>query len=198
MSYPTNVGAPGADVSDWESSFSQILNRTKHNLNRINQKYAPTSNDNILAPRNSVNNENITNSSSLLLEKFNSTNTFLNQPRILSSSIDGALSKTGANQNNNARDTQINDRLTRLEEQQRANESAANARLSSIEKSVEAILRAVDRSALETKEVSHNVMNLQSKYSTVNGLVELLQHENDSKRGIVSKMDSWIRQVCLD
>ena len=186
MSYGQNIGT---DNSDWESSFSQILNRTKHNLNRINQRYAPPTESSILASRGFVNNENAINQQSLLLDKFNKPDTFLQQqqqrPVLESKSSSGDLNASAM----------LMERLARLEEQQRATESSSAFRISTMEKNLESALKAVDRSAQETKDLNHNILQLQGKISTLNGFVEMLQADNDSKRNVISKMDSWIRQV---
>jgi hypothetical protein len=46
---PTQQGL-GGNSTEWESSFSQILNRTRQNINRISQRYGtdtgPSGNDN--------------------------------------------------------------------------------------------------------------------------------------------------------
>lgn len=182
MSY----GSGAAENSDWESSFSQILNRTKHNLNRINQRYAPSAAGpiecNILAPRGSVNNENTINQPSLLLDRFNKTDTYLQRPAEPARAPVGNV------------DSNILERLIRIEEQQRATESASNSRLVNIEKSIENALNGFQRASQQMNDLEHSISQLQNKFSNMNGFVELLQNENDSKRNVISKMDHWIRQ----
>ena len=95
--------------------------------------------------------------------------------------------------NNN--DNSIYERITRLEEQQRSNESHVNHRLNQLEKSYENIYHIVDKSNIEMKDLERNILQLQSKLTTTNGLLDVLQNENDSKRSVIAKMDSWIRQV---
>lgn len=176
--------------SDWESSFSQILNRTQHNLNRINSRYAPgvtTSLDaGVLAPRGAVNNENM-NQNSLLLDRFNKTDTYLQRP---DTQIGGSASSGHSHS-----DPSMLERLIRIEEQNRASESATNARLSHIENNIEASLARNERASQQMKDLEQSVMQLNSKLSTVNGFIEVLQSENESKRNTISKMDHWIRQV---
>lgn len=186
MSY----GQPGAESSDWESSFSQILNRTKHNLNRINSRYAPgvaptLQDTSVLAPRGVVNNENV-HQNSLLLDRFSKTDTFLRSD---------ASNRGPAGQQSISFDPNMLERLIRIEEQHRAAESASNSRLLNIETAIETALSRSDRSSQQLKDLEHSVSQLNSKLSSVNGFIELLQGENESKRMLISKMDHWIRQV---
>ena len=180
------------DNSDWESSFSQILNRTKHNLNRINQRYAPSSGPptavdlNVLAPRGVINNENV-NQNSMLLDRFSKTDTFLQRT--------DPVRNNSSNNTGGGTDPNLLERLIRIEEQHRATESATNSRLSNIENNIEVALTRSERSSNQMKELEHSIMQINSKLSTMNGFIELLQNENESKRSVMSKMDHWIRQV---
>jgi hypothetical protein len=183
-----SLGQGGADGSDWESSFSQILNRTKHNLNRINARYAPgvaptLPETSVLAPRGVINNENV-HQNAFLLDRFNKTDTFLRTD---------AGGRGSATQH--SADPGLLERLVRIEEQHRAAESANNSRLSNIENSIQSALSRSDRSAQQLKDLEHSVTLLNSKLTSVNGFIELLQGENESKRSVITKMDNWIRQV---
>jgi TolA-binding protein len=87
------------------------------------------------------------------------------------------------------------ERLIRIEEQHRAAESASNSRLLRLENNVEMALSRTEKSSQQMKDLEQTVMQLNSKLSTLNGFMELLQGENESKRSAISKMDHWIRQV---
>jgi hypothetical protein len=177
------------DGSDWESSFSQILNRTKHNLNRINSRYAPgvtpaSLDTSVLAPsRGVINNENV-NQNALLMDRFSKTDAFLQRPEPSRSTNVGGTT-----------DPNILERLIRIEEQHRAAESASNSRLLRLENSVEMALSRSEKSSQQMKDLEQTVMQLNSKLSALNGFMELLQGENESKRSAIAKMDHWIRQV---
>ena len=186
MSYGPNAG----DGADWESSFSQILNRTKHNLNRINQRYAPPTASSIdtaiLQPRGQFNNENALNQQSILLDRFSHTsNTYLQQRQ----------PEPRSKQPTSTIDTSVLERLNRLEEQLRASENASSHRLSNLDLSIESAVKGCSRSNQQVQDLEHTVTQLQNKITTLNGFVEVLQSENDSKRTVISKMDHWIRQV---
>lgn len=179
--------------SDWESSFSQILNRTKHNLNRINSRYAPgvaptLQDTSLLAPRGVINNENV-HQNSLLLDRFSKTDTFL---RTEGGGRGAAMAPAGPI------DAGVLERLIRIEEHHRASESATNSRMSSLENALEMAVSRSDRSSQQMKDLEHSVMLLNTKLSAVNGFIELLQGENESKRTVISKMDNWIRQVGVE
>lgn len=185
MSYGPSAG----DGGDWESSFSQILNRTKHNLNRINQRYAPPSagtiDSSILQPRGQINNENTVNQHSLLLDRFSNTSNTYIQQRPVESKPPAASSI----------DTSVLERLARIEEQLRQSENASSHRLANLDMSIESAVKGYGRSNQQVQDLEHTVSQLQNKITTLNGFVEVLQSENDSKRTVISKMDHWIRQV---
>jgi len=187
-----------ADHTEWETSFNQILNRTKNNLNRINQRYAPspiienpiisdlpfTSNSiNNINGMNTINNENMQSNNnqrtSLLEKKFTSamsdTSSYL-KPKM------------------NYIDTSLYERVARLEENQRSSDSSIIHRISQLEKSLESINNTIDKSNIEMKDINRNVLQLQSRLNTTNGLMELLQNDNESKRLVITKMESWSRQ----
>ena len=185
MAYPINT----ADSADWESSFSQILNRTKHNLNRINQRYAPPTagsiDTTILQPRGSINNENNFAQPSLLLDRFgNTSNTYIQRPP-----------EPQKQANPISVDTAILERLNRIEEQLRASENTSSHRLSNLDSSIESAVKGYGRSTQQVQDLEHTISQLQNKITPLNGFVEVLQSENDSKRTVISKMDHWIRQV---
>lgn len=185
MSYGPSAG----DGGDWESSFSQILNRTKHNLNRINQRYAPPSagaiDSSILQPRGQINNENTVNQHSLLLDRFSNTSNTYIQQRPLESKQPASSSI----------DTSVMERLARIEEQLRQSENVSSHRLANLDLSIESAVKGCGRSNQQVQDLEHTVNQLQNKITTLNGFVEVLQSENDSKRTVISKMDHWIRQV---
>lgn len=187
-----------ADHTEWETSFNQILNRTKNNLNRINQRYAPspmienpiisdlpfTSNSiNNINSMNTINNENIqvnnNQRTSLLEKKFTSamsdTSSYL-KPKM------------------NYIDTSLYERVARLEENQRSSDSSIIHRITQLEKSLDSINNTIDKSNIEMKDINRNVLQLQSRLNTTNGLMELLQNDNESKRLVITKMESWSRQ----
>lgn len=187
-----------ADHTEWETSFNQILNRTKNNLNRINQRYAPspmienpiisdlpfTSNSiNNINSMNTINNENMqlnnNQRTSLLEKKFTSamsdTSSYL-KPKM------------------NYIDTSLYERVARLEENQRSSDSSIIHRITQLEKSLESINNTIDKSNIEMKDINRNVLQLQSRLNTTNGLMELLQNDNESKRLVITKMESWSRQ----
>lgn len=187
-----------ADHTEWETSFNQILNRTKNNLNRINQRYAPspmmdnpiiadlpfTSNSiNNMNSMNAINNENIqlnNNQRTSLLEKKFTT----------------AMSDTSSylKPKMNYIDTSLYERVARLEENQRSSDSSIIHRITQLEKSLESINHIIDKTNIDMKDNNRNVLQLQSRLNTMNGLMELLQNDNESKRLVITKMDSWSRQ----
>lgn len=186
------------DNNEWESSFTQILNRTKNNLNRINQRYAPT----LIIDKPSNYTNNYFNNNENIVNQGNSNGLLEKTPLIHNKSYHtNNTSKPTTNMHHktvhdmNLNDNSIYERITRLEEQQRSSDSHINHRLNQLEKSYENIYHIVDKSSIEMKDLDRNIMQLQSKLSTTNGLLDVLQNENDSKRSVISKMDSWIRQV---
>ena len=187
-----------ADHTEWETSFNQILNRTKNNLNRINQRYAPSPMienpiiSNLPFTSNSINNINSMNT-------INNENMQLNNNQrtsLLEKKFTSAMSDTSSylKPKMNYIDTSLYERVARLEENQRSSDSSIIHRITQLEKSLESINNTIDKSNIEMKDINRNVLQLQSRLNTTNGLMELLQNDNESKRLVITKMESWSRQ----
>lgn len=181
----------GTREADWDSSFNQILNRTKQNLNRINQRYAPssdlTASYNLPLAPTVINNEN-RYSRSNVYESSNQNpliNTYaMNKPQF--------TPKVTENENDGLIFSLI-ERISKLEASEQANATTAQ-RLTNIEKSLADINSSISASFHDMKEIQRNILSLQNKSAVTSGIIEVIQHDNDSKRGVISKMDSWIRQ----
>ena len=111
--------------AEWDSSFNQILNRTKNNLNRINQRYAPSLSDNILLS-NSFNNENININNNL--KSYNSSNNSREKKDFTHISEPKSYSNYQQNENNLTL-LKVHERLARLEENQEELTEKKNQRI---------------------------------------------------------------------
>jgi hypothetical protein len=105
-----------------------------------------------------------------------------------------SYSKPSGNMNNN-QDVlySLMERIARLEETQQSSSTNAH-RLLAVEKSLADLTSNLSASFHDMKEVQRNILSLQNKTAVSSGVIEVIQHDNDSKRSVISKMDSWIRQ----
>jgi len=180
------------DNSDWETSFNQILNRTKNNLNRINQRYAPSPIENPIVTELPFA-SNISNINNININHNENTH---NQRSSMEKKLANSISDTSSYLKSkvNYIDISLYERVARLEENQRSNDSSLIHRLTQLEKSMDTIHNTSDKATIEMKDVDRKVVQVQSKLNTMNGMMELLQNDNESKQLVISKMDSWIRQ----
>jgi hypothetical protein len=193
--------------TEWENSFTQILSRTKTNLNRINQRYAPTSAsvDSLPTPPNYGFDQIGLGRGSTQLDgqqqsqnapRYNNYSNLQNHNPVSNIMLDQSVSysKPSGNMNNN-QDVlySLMERIARLEETQQSSSTNAH-RLLAVEKSLADLTSNLSASFHDMKEVQRNILSLQNKTAVSSGVIEVIQHDNDSKRSVISKMDSWIRQ----
>jgi len=188
------------DHTDWETSFNQILNRTKNNLNRINQRYAPSSIDNPLIASD-IPFASTSNNTMNKMNTFNNDNSQMNTNNNQRTSLLEKKFTTSMNETSsylkpkmNYIDTSLYERVARLEENQRSGDDSIIQRINQLEKSLESINNIIDKTNMEIKDNNRNILQIQHRLNTTNGLLELLQNDNESKRIVISKMDNWIRQ----
>eukprot|EP01038_Epipyxis_sp_PR26KG_P004463 gene4463-6311_t len=196
--------------NDFESSFTQILNRTKQNLDRINQKYAITNNNNftttssnasqlsiqpmllaqstlqsqINAPESSEWKKRVESYENISSNDINKQNNYHSNPIYSNNSILNDIK----NSNNDYSDiiSKLTSRIDKLE--------AAQIKSNNFESSIESMNKNYDKIYNESKETHHILSQIQMKVSINGSQIEVLQTENDSKRNMLSRMDSWMRQ----
>ncbi|KAJ1433298.1 hypothetical protein B484DRAFT_14650 [Ochromonadaceae sp. CCMP2298] len=151
---------------NWEASFDKIMSRTKLDMNKVNDRYAPSS-QGVLTQRVS-NNEN-------LMDKYTTIE-----------------EETYARPS--SRDMSVLERLARLEEVQRV-EGVSAQRISLLEQNLDRTSRALDRSTADAKDLERSVLQYQSKLGVVNGLVDSMRAENDAKRSLLAKLEASARQA---
>jgi hypothetical protein len=90
----------------------------------------------------------------------------------------------------------LNSILDRLERLETSNHLPGNAehRLSALEQTVEDTRRKAENSLTEVQDLQRVTMQLGNQMTRQGGLLEVLQQDVDSRRSVVSRMDSWARQ----
>ena len=90
----------------------------------------------------------------------------------------------------------LNSILDRLERLETSNHLPGNAenRLAALEQTVEDSRRKAENSLTEVQDMQRVTMQLGNQMTRQGGLVEVLQQDVDSRRSVVSRMDSWARQ----
>lgn len=203
----------GYGDSEWESSFTQILSRTKQNLNRINQRYSSIA----LPPSFPISKNETSEIPSHEVKPFNSLvpSQVLYSERKYQSSppriLNGGNKHFIMDVNSDEKIDHEQKLLDRLSEklisqiQHQLLKSPDQAQNFPRSKEYEALqdqLRALSES---NDSLQKEVRNLTSKLSACSGAVEALtfsQKERDkdrdrdreSGRGAISKLESWVRQ----
>lgn len=158
-----------ATNAEWESSFKQVLQRTKQNINLISQRYSQS--DIVELPLRSG--QNVSN---------------VPPPPI---------SPTRKPQRSNLvsidSDTlnMILQRLAKLEERRM---EGGEVRLTAVEQTVENLRKLADSTTIEVQDSQRAALQLGNQITRQGGLLEVLQQDIDARRSVVSRMDSWARQ----
>lgn len=177
---------------DWESSFTNILNRTKQNLSRINNRYAPPGGDNLTSSYPPPGNENRMNNTASSQNIFGAKSGGQNKVDASGNIINNSAGGGGGNTSEDAL-FHLMDRINRIEQERRSEQPILHKYVM-LEKTVDNLQKQVDVSQSDNKELQRTVNQLSGKLALANGVIETLQSDNDAKRGVISKMDSWIRQ----
>ncbi|KAJ1440239.1 hypothetical protein B484DRAFT_415595, partial [Ochromonadaceae sp. CCMP2298] len=163
---------------DWESSFYQIVNRTKQNLNRINQRHAPPGSD-VLAPRS--NNENVREVRGSPLRKTSEWSQERSQERSLQERV--AVLEAEAQRRADA------DARAGAGAGAAAGAAAlADARIARLEKTVAALLAQIP-TPTPTQEP-----DLQEQVTLLDERVGVALVGLEGSRRTLERMDGWVRQ----
>ena len=90
----------------------------------------------------------------------------------------------------------LNSILDRLDKLETSNHLPGNAehRLAALEQCGEDTRRKCENSLAEVQDLQRLTMQLGNQITRQGGLLEVLQHDVDARRSVVSRMDSWARQ----
>lgn len=177
-----------------ESSFAQILNRTQQNLNRINQRYAPSS---VSSQSASLLGGPAASSAGVSLIGAGSS---ADGPGLLRERLAGkdltnrpgpkaALNTVTINEDI-LRD--ILERLTTLESK-RSEDHGVLQRVERLEKLLSNHDSALDHLTYESKDVQRQTTHLQSRISSMEMLYEANKTEAETRRAANAKIDHWIK-----
>jgi len=89
---------------------------------------------------------------------------------------------------------QLLDRLDKLEGNMTGASSGTDARVSNLEKTLEAMVHKMEATNTELQDTKRTNIHLSNQVSRQGGLIEVLQQDIDARRSVVSRMDSWARQ----
>lgn len=190
-----------APRGEWESSFQQIVDRTKHNLNRINQKYAPrtgtqsaSSAGKLLKGSENVLRQSNSGPASLLHEKFLARSAALSATQRQQLGGD----EFGEGDENLSGVLQRLERLEEARQQQVHHAADGGSKVAELERTVQSLLGAVEQLQAQSKDSERAVHQLQQRVDRVQSCCDALQEAHDSRKHTMSKLDSWVRQVSAD
>jgi len=174
-----------ASNAEWESSFKQVLQRTKQNISLISQRYAQSdivefplrAGSGGVRPTPGVTSYLPTGASQQ--QQQSSSPSRRQQPR-------GNLVSIDADTLN-----MILQRLAKLEERRL---EGGETRLAAVEQTVENLRKTTDATVIELQDAQRAALQLGNQITRQSGLLEVLQQDVDARRSVVSRMDSWARQ----
>lgn len=177
-----------------ESSFAEILNRTQQNLNRINQRYAPSSNlpvggsvptsslllaaqdPNSTLLRDRLAGRDLTNTP----HSFRTPASFPNKPATNSISINEDILRD------------MLERITALESKKSEDQSLLH-RVDRLEKLLANHESSLDHLTYESKDLQRQTSHLQSRISNMEMVYEANKTEHEIRRATNAKIDHWIK-----
>jgi hypothetical protein len=207
-----------SSTQQWEESFSQILDRTRQNINKISQKYSselspidPISKYTFQPPSFSSNNDYLPSS------QYRPQRVGIKEniaPSIHSSNaalLSGKAPNVASDYSNSIHDSKLEERILNLEKMlvslseksemnNSANSSSINAieidrRLRFLETSVDSMRHSMESLAAEVKDSLRQ--SAQNNTSLMRQSTQLESHiqEYEIRRGSYSKIESWVRQT---
>lgn len=177
-----------------DSSFAHILNRTQQSLNRINQRYAPSSNlpiGGMVSPSSSL--IAVPDPNSDLLRDRLAGRDLTNTPLKFRSPAPVPMKPTTNSISINEdilRD--MLERITALESKKSEDQSVLQ-RVERLEKLLSNHDSSIDHLTYESKDLQRQTNHLQSRISNMEMLYEANKTEHETRRAANAKIDHWIK-----
>lgn len=174
-----------------ESSFAQILNRTQQNLNRINQRYAPSS----VSSQSAIGGSSSSAGVSLIGPSTSAEGASLLRERLAGKDLTNRPGQKAALSTVTINEDILRDILERLTtlEAKRSDDHGVLQRVERLEKLLSNHDSALDHLTYESKDVQRQTTHLQSRISSVEMLYEANKTEHETRRAANAKIDHWIK-----
>lgn len=175
-----------------ESSFAQILNRTQQNLNRINQRYAPS---NVISQSAIGGSSSSAGGVSLIGPISSADGPSLLRERLAGKDLTNRPGQKAALNTVTINEDILRDILERLTtlESKRSDDHGVVQRVERLEKLLSNHDSALDHLTYESKDVQRQTTHLQSRISSVEMLYEANKTEHETRRAANAKIDHWIK-----